>query len=535
MRLRSFSLRAQMAVFSAAALTTTVLAAGALVWALGAANWHVERLASAQRRLELISAIPGRVGDYGLSALQASEAPKEDPARLARARDLTRQAFYRADAAIGEDVASLSDETEKTLMAGRSRLLSHLRARFDVLDRQVTRSIEAARAGQDFNPITVKVALDTFAVGFSPILGEALGSERAATQEAQAAMADLRKQLTFGAVAAVFTAAVVAILLYLVLARPLARRIDAVAAGASAIARGRFDTRLAVRGRDELSLVMARFNRMAAQLARREARLLADQQRLQEIVDQKTAELRDANLSLTETDRARRRFFTDVSHELRTPLTVILGEAEVTLRSGNDPEGVRTSLRTIQARARRLHRRVEDLLRIARSETGQIEMELAPVETGAILADALEGVLALARAAKVDVTIAADEENFVEGDREWLRQVVEGLLSNAIRYSAPDSKVSVTSRRRDGMVEIAVADEGPGIANADLPHLFDRFYRGSTEQERTGYGIGLALAKWVVERHQGLIFVENRSGQKGTVVRMRLPLMAHEARAVAWR
>ena len=250
---------------------------------------------------------------------------------------------------------------------------------------------------------------------------------------------------------------------------------------------------------------MARFNRMAAQLARREARLLADQQRLQEIVDQKTAELRDANLSLTETDRARRRFFTDVSHELRTPLTVILGEAEVTLRSGNDPEGVRTSLRTIQARARRLHRRVEDLLRIARSETGQIEMELAPVETGAILADALEGVLALARAAKVDVTIAADEENFVEGDREWLRQVVEGLLSNAIRYSAPDSKVSVTSRRRDGMVEIAVADEGPGIANADLPHLFDRFYRGSTEQERTGYGIGLALAKWVVERHQGLI------------------------------
>jgi signal transduction histidine kinase len=520
------SLRARMALLLAVAVLITAASVALLVGTLGAANDQVERLVGAQKRLELLSALSGRIGDYALVSLQAAQEAAPDgtmhAGRLAAA-SRARDAFLRFEQVLGADVARIRDEEQGTLMAARSRTLARLRAQFEVLDRQVAAALDAPDPGS-----AVRVALDVFAAGFGAPLGQAMEEERTAGQAAQQAVRELRRRtITWGLTGALLAFAL-AVLIYQLLGRSLVRRVAEVATGAAAIAKGRSDVRLTVTGHDELSLAMARFNRMAAHLARREARLVADQKRLQEIVDARTAELRAANTRLENVDQARRRFFTDVSHELRTPLTVILGEAEVTLRGGTPPaEDLRAALLVIQARARRLHRRVEDLLRIARSETGQIELERALVLVCDLLDEMKEGMLPLARAAGLTLETMCERDDLaVDADREWLRQTVEGLVANAVRHSPPGESIRVSARQQGPEVVLEVRDHGSGIPRDELPHVFERFWRGTAgAREGTGFGIGLALAKWIVDRHGGTIAIESATEdgpKRGTCVTIRL-------------
>lgn len=515
-----------MALLLAVAVLITAASTALLVGTLGAANDQVERLVGAQKRLELLSALSGRIGDYALVSLQASQEASADgtmhAGRLnagARARD----AFQRFEEALGADVARLNDGEQRTLMAARSRTLARLRAQFEVLDRQVSTALNAPDPAS-----AVRVALDVFAAGFGSPLGQAMEEERTAAQAAQQAVRELRRRTITWGLGGVALAFLLAVLIYQVLGRSLVRRVAEVATGAAAIAKGRSDVRLTVTGHDELSLAMARFNRMATHLARREARLVADQKRLQEIVDARTAELRGANTRLENVDQARRRFFTDVSHELRTPLTVILGEAEVTLRAGTPPmEDLRAALIVIQARARRLHRRVEDLLRIARSETGQIELERSLVPVCDLLDEMKEAMLPVARAAGLTLeTLCERDDLAVDADREWLRQTLEGLVANAVRHSPTGESVRVVARQQGHDVVLEVRDHGSGIPRDELPHVFERFWRGSAGgREGTGFGIGLALAKWIVDRHGGSIAVESSTEPgpgRGTCVTIRL-------------
>ncbi|MFD1701767.1 ATP-binding protein [Methylopila henanensis] len=532
---RSFlrSLRVRMALLLAAAVLTTVAAGLAVVWTFVIADDHVEGLASAQRRLELLSSLSGRVGDYALVAMQTTEA-KGQPDRLSLPRKRVQETFVRLDEEIARAVVRSSDEEHATLIAARSRVLAQMRGRFDFLDRQALESIRDARLGQAGNVERLRTAMDTFAAAFGPSLSQAIEEERATANAAQAAMAELRARLLPGAIGGVGIATLLALAAYRALARPLVSRISQVAAAAADIARGRTDIRLPVRGHDELSLAMMRFNRMASQLARKEARLMAAQARLQEVIDERTAELRGANERLSDIDRARRRFFTDVSHELRTPLTVILGEADVTLRGKGDVAALTAALTTIRSRARRLHRRVEDLLRVARSESGQLELELEPVEIKDLLADVREAMEPAARARGIALVVdAGDFDLQVEADGDWMRQVIEGLVANALRHSTYGGTVRLIAGIDSAdTVTVAVSDDGEGIAEADLPHVFERFYRGAqADRESSGFGIGLALARWVIERHSGSISLDSRTAAPGrapgTTVTIRLPALAH--------
>lgn len=526
MRARPSSLRARMALVLAAAVLMTAAAAVALVTLLGLVSGEVDRLASAQRRLELLSGLSGRVGDYALVALQAAQgAPGVSD--VAAAAERSREVFRRLEAVLGEDVAGLSDPDEQMQVAGRSRAVARLRAQFEILDERVKQALIAPQRAAG-----VRVSLDAFAAVFGPLLGQAMEEERVAARTAQEQVRVLRARSVGWGVAGVALALVVAALVYHRLGRSLAGRVADVAAAASAIAGGRRETRFTVTGHDEFSLALAHFTRMARHLARREARLLADQQRLQEIVDARTVELRAANQRLEDVDQARRRFFTDVSHELRTPLTVILGEAEIALRqaarpSPPPPEDLRAALTVIQTRARRLHRRVEDLLRIARSETGQIELERGPVPVADLFAEVADGLRPLAVARGLTLDSAAPPELVVDADREWLRQVLEGLVANAVRHSAGGGHIHLAAAGEGEAVVLSVRDEGSGIPRDELPHVFERFWRGGGEGG--GFGIGLALAKWVVERHDGAIAIESRAardgveGPTGTCVTLRLP------------
>jgi signal transduction histidine kinase len=217
-----------------------------------------------------------------------------------------------------------------------------------------------------------------------------------------------------------------------------------------------------------------------------------------------------------------------VSHELRTPLTAMRTKAEVTLRGGAPPASeLRAALLVIQARARRLHRRVEDLLRIARSETGQIELERALVPVADLIEEVKESMLPLCRAAGLTLETACGRDDLaVDADREWLRQTLEGLVANAVRHSATGESVRVEAGQQGVEVVVSVRDHGSGIPRDELPHVFERFWRGAAgSREGTGFGIGLALAKWIVDRHGGTISIESTTEdgpERGTCVTIRL-------------
>ena len=255
------------------------------------------------------------------------------------------------------------------------------------------------------------------------------------------------------------------------------------------------------------------------------ARVTRDRARLEATVAERTAALSRANARLARVDAERRRFFADVGHELRTPLTVILGEAELGAR--HEDAGLRASFATIRGRALRLGRRIEDLLRVARSESGQLELERAPVDLAAVAAAALADAAPLLAWAGV----AADADGLppiaVTGDGEWLRQVLGGMLENAAKYAGRGATVRIAGSDASGAAVVTVRDDGPGLGPAEAEVVFDRFARGEGAAA-PGFGVGLALARWVVEAHGGSLRAE-APGEGGLRLVMCLPLARAEA------
>ena len=219
--------------------------------------------------------------------------------------------------------------------------------------------------------------------------------------------------------------------------------------------------------------------------------------------------------------RRQRDFAADASHELRTPLTVIRSSVEHLTRHRAEPIGrVGTALEDIDDEVRHMTSIVEDLLLLARSDSGAIELERLPVDLGDVAAD---GASALAKpAASRGVRVEVDPQPaIVTGDPARLRQLVMILVDNAIRHSPPDGRVVVAVRSDPMSATLTVDDEGPGIRSSDLPHVFERFYRAQGAPGG-GTGLGLAIAAWIVERHDGRIAVSNRA-EGGASFDVRLP------------
>ncbi|RVU17824.1 sensor histidine kinase [Methylobacterium oryzihabitans] len=507
------SLRGRLALLIGGAAALVALAAAGLFWSLHAAEGTLDATLDAQLRLERLAELSGRMTEFGLAAIEAVGDAPGRPERLATARIEVDRALEAVDQSLGQAIAGTDALLGRTQYAARSRPLSSLRAARVMLDRQVARIQREPEAA--LRTDAIRGALNAYGAMTGPPLTFLVEAERRTVEAAAAAMRGLARRLQGAALATAAVALALLVLLHRRLTRPLLRRIADIRAGAAAIGRGELDTRLAVATRDELGLLVAGFNRMAARLARREARVAADRAALEETVARATAELRAANARLEEIDRSRRRFFADVSHELRTPLTVILGECDLAARSPDTPEVFRPVIATIRKRAQGLHRRVGDMLRIARSESGQIALERRPVGLAGILAEAVENALPEARRRRVALALApGDADLVVEADPEWLRQVVEGLIDNALRHAAGATRVAVSLAAGEGGATITVEDDGPGFPpGADA--LFERFRRGGGSSPAQGFGIGLALARWVVERHDGAI----RLGSGGQTAR----------------
>jgi signal transduction histidine kinase len=220
--------------------------------------------------------------------------------------------------------------------------------------------------------------------------------------------------------------------------------------------------------------------------------------------------------------RRQREFAADASHELRTPLTVIRSSVEHLSRHRDQAIGdASEALDDIDAEVTHLASLVDDLLLLARSDSGAVPLERVSLDLGDV---AFEAASALNRTAESrDVKVLVDPEPaMVEGDSARLRQLVMILVDNAIRHSPREGAVTVTVRATGKVASVEVTDEGPGVRPEDMPHVFDRFWRAAGAPSG-GTGLGLSIARWIAERHDGRIGVANRTGG-GAVFRVELPV-----------
>ena len=224
---------------------------------------------------------------------------------------------------------------------------------------------------------------------------------------------------------------------------------------------------------------------------------------------------------LTETERiekTRRDFIANVSHELRTPLTSIQGYAETLLDSGCEKNHLPEFLEIIRKNAARMSLLTEDLLTLARVESGEQRFDSQPVAPAELLHDALESFRELARAQGVELTTGDSTAPMVNADREAIHQVLSNLIDNALKYGAKGGRVVVGARSSGNAVEFYVQDFGPGIPSEHLPRLFERFYRvdKARSRESGGTGLGLAIAKHIVMAHGGSIWAQSELNHGST-------------------
>jgi len=222
--------------------------------------------------------------------------------------------------------------------------------------------------------------------------------------------------------------------------------------------------------------------------------------------------------------RRQREFAADASHELRTPLAIVTGSIDHLRRHRDRPVAeVGTALDDIEAGTQRLTALVEDLLVLARTDSGAIELDFGPTDIGELVLDAAGGLGPVAQAAGVEIRVDAEPVP-IRGDADRLRQLVVILVDNAIRHAstAGGQAVEVSVRASDGFAILAIDDEGPGLRPDDLPRVFDRFWR-APDAPPGGTGLGLAIARWIVERHGGTITVANRP-PGGARFEVRLPV-----------
>ncbi|MCJ2076149.1 HAMP domain-containing protein [Methylobacterium sp. WL30] len=517
------SLKVRFALLLGSIALVVVLAAAGVLAAIGAAERTIDRTLAAQGRLELLAELSGRMTQFGMAAVETIGNPDLAPEAMGIARSNVDRALTTVDEALSRSVAGSDDPQDRMQYALRSRPMAQLRAARVILDRQVAQIVRQTDPEKRQN--SIKGALNGFGAMTGQPLSFLIEAERRSMVLGSDAARDLSQRLRIAAALAVLAALGLVVLLWRSITRPTLARIEAVRRAAGAIGGGKLDTRLSVATRDELGLLVANVNRMAARLSRREGRVAADRAALEDTVEARTADLRAANARLEAVDRSRRRFFADVSHELRTPLTVILGECDLAARAGPRITDHAPAFATIRKRAMRLKLRVEDLLRVARSESGEIELDRRALELAPVLAEAVDNLASEGARRRVALAFEPGPRNLeVLADREWLRQVVESLIDNALRHATGLTRVEVAlSGGGTAPARITVTDDGPGFGDREQS-LFERFRRGDRPAEM-GFGIGLALARWLIEQHDGTIVLGAGENGAGARVTLEIPLL----------
>jgi signal transduction histidine kinase len=230
--------------------------------------------------------------------------------------------------------------------------------------------------------------------------------------------------------------------------------------------------------------------------------------------------------------RSQRDFVANVSHEMKTPLTSIQGFAQAILDDTADtPEARKKAAQIIYDESTRMHRMSLDLLELARLETGTADLDMAPVDLGALLRGVVEKFLPQAQTAGVELVVnVSDDLAPIIGDGDRLAQVFTNLVDNALKFTPAGGRITLSAKKAGADVELSVADTGIGVASEALPRLFDRFYQADSSRAgsetaagRRGAGLGLAIVKEIIQAHGGKIGIRSQVGS-GTTFTIHLPL-----------
>jgi signal transduction histidine kinase len=305
---------------------------------------------------------------------------------------------------------------------------------------------------------------------------------------------DFRASFNEALIYTALAAMIVAVFLSVYLSRSIIAPIRAMSAATQRIADGRYEERVQVEGEDELAQLAIRFNQMADQLNQVETR--------------------------------RRRLIGDVSHELRTPLTAIKGSMEG-LIDGILPATVET-YQQIHTEADRLNRLVDDLQELSRVEAHAFQLELRPIDLFNLTQTVMKRFASQfnMRHISLDLDLAPDLPHIL-GDEYRAVQVLANLVGNALQYTPEHGTVTLSVEPFNGEVKISVRDNGIGIPPEHLPHVFDRFYRADASRSRRaggGSGIGLTIARALVEAQSGRIWAESAGEGQGSTFSFTLPI-----------
>ncbi len=272
------------------------------------------------------------------------------------------------------------------------------------------------------------------------------------------------------------------------LVNPLAR----VMAAADAVAEGDLSVRVPEAGPGEFGRLARSFNRMVVELER--------------------------------SDRLRRNLTADVAHELRTPLSILQGNLEGILDGVYQPDAEHIDL--LLDETRRLNRLVEDLRTLSLAEAGQLALQRQPVDLAELLNDVATSFSGQAEASRVNlkVSIEPGKPLIVSGDAGRLDQVLSNLVANALQHTPAGGTITLSAARSQEGMCLKVIDNGRGIPAEDLPNIFDRFWR-SDERRQSGAGLGLAIARQLVQAHGGTISVESQLNQ-GSTFTILIPVLA---------
>lgn len=217
-------------------------------------------------------------------------------------------------------------------------------------------------------------------------------------------------------------------------------------------------------------------------------------------------------------------FVASVSHELRTPLTSMLGHLEMLCEREELPAEPAAQLRVVQRNALRLQALLADLLLIGQVADGTLELRMGATDVATLVREAVEAAHVTAQRAGITITVDVPDRLPAHADAQRLRQVIDNLVSNAIKYSRSGDRATVTAGRDGDQVVVEVADTGIGIAPDEIDHVFGRFFRGgeAIEQQITGTGLGLSIVGSIVAAHDGTVTAESEQG-RGTTFRVTLP------------
>ncbi|MFG6446925.1 ATP-binding protein [Roseateles sp. BYS180W] len=354
--------------------------------------------------------------------------------------------------------------------------------------------------------------------------------ERSATSAsrmaADRALATMRAVVVGLSVTAALMTVALASYFMLSLRRPL----DELMHGVQALQGGDLNVRLRESRGDEFGQVARGFNAMAAELQQHRLQEQADRAMLEQMVQSRTAELRQAHDTLQAMDGRRRRFFAEISHELRTPATAIRGEAEITLR-GPDRSAAeyRQALQHIVATVEQFSQVLEDMSLLARAEVQQLALQCEWLDWPQWLQAQCQQAEVLARAQglrmqwQIDATTPSGWG--LRADAKRLRQVLGIVLDNARRYSNPGTEIELRAQVQEQRLVLTLRDQGIGINAQELPEVFERHFRGEAARRHRpdGLGLGLPIARYIVQAHEGDIKLTS-AAQQGTVVQIRLPL-----------